>query len=112
MQVHLIQYKRPDGHQVDVFCEVSDELKPQYELIRKLGLNFSCEVLHSNLVSLVLEHKLLGLDFKAEICKNEPGLPKETLEKMLREFSEKEFKREASRLAKTDMYRRTNEVRS
>lgn len=90
MIVELTQFMRPDGRQVASSCDVSEELKEQYQQLRSLGCRLTCEVLQTSDISLAIEHE--EGDYAIELCENAPDKPKAALEKLLRRFKPEEFR--------------------
>ena len=88
MLVELTQFKLPDGHEVPVTCEVADDLREKYELVRENRLRLTAEILTTGEISLAIEHK--EGDVMLELAENGPGdhAPNKVLERMLRDFSQ------------------------
>lgn len=85
MRISLIQFKLPHGEKDMIFGEVSDDLKPQYEALRKCGLHLTTEILRTGQVSTCIEDRERG-DFDMVITENDSTVvPK--VEEMIRRFS-------------------------
>jgi hypothetical protein len=89
MRVDLIQFLRPNGNTRAAWCEVSDELKPQYEALRENGCRITCEELSDGNVSIAIEHA--KGDFDIELCANKPHDPKAALERLIGRFDQAKF---------------------
>jgi hypothetical protein len=73
-----------------IFGEVSDDLRPQYQALRKCGLHLTTEILRTGHVSTCIEDRERG-DFDTVITPNDATVvPK--VEEMIRRFDESAYR--------------------
>ena len=88
--VEFTQYLLPDGHQKSVTMHVADDLLPQYEAIKDLGLRLECEVLTTGAVSLTIFDPPTEDDFDIELEQNGPAIPA-AVDRLIRRFKQEDY---------------------
>lgn len=89
MIIEITQYHLPDGRRTTETTTIADSLKDKYELIRKLGLSLTAEVLSTGNVSCTITDNELG-DIDISLTKNGPEV-QVGIEKMLARFNESTY---------------------
>jgi hypothetical protein len=93
--IPIVQFVRPNAEKRFLVCDVSDEVHARYvEVVEPLGLRITAEcVTPTSLVSICIEEPDLG-DFAcvlAENSKDEPGIVRDALEAMIRQFNADDY---------------------
>lgn len=83
--IPFTQYLLPDGRQMPVVIEVSDEAHAAAMKLIDTGLEFECEVLRTGDVSLTITDPAEG-DLDIAVVPNGPGM-REAVEKLVLEFN-------------------------
>jgi hypothetical protein len=73
MTVDVTVFHLPDGRQTQETTDLTDALRPQYDLVLSVGLRFTAEILTTGKVSVTLEEADLG-DYDIRISVNGPAV--------------------------------------
>lgn len=87
--IPVTQFIRPHRGIREETTEISEELRPKFELMQKLGCRLTAEVLPTGHVSLCIEQPSLG-DVDCRIATNGPQV-QEKIEAMLGDFTGESF---------------------